>query len=84
MSYKKSPRTAKAMLLDLVIGCPRGDYSVDCVLYGKRLLTLSEKHEWLMALSDDDLIDIYSAHSECLNSKDLFMHRQLLEGTVYR
>ncbi len=40
-------------------------------------------HEWLLTLIDDDLVDIYSAHLECQNSKNLCAKKQLLGGGMF-
>ena len=68
-SSKRSAQSAKGRLVDLVIGCPLNDYSEACLLYDKRLLLLSKKHEWILSLSDRERVAIYSAHCECMEIK---------------
>jgi hypothetical protein len=69
MAGKINPDSAKARLVELVIGCPRNDYSEHCQLYEKRLLPLAEKLDWLLSLPDDELVNIYNTHCECLEAK---------------
>ncbi len=69
ISSKRSAQLAKGKLVALVIGCPLNDYSEACLLYDKRLLPLTKKHEWILSLSDRERVAIYSAHCECMEIK---------------
>lgn len=84
MSDSISPNSARARLVNLVIGCPRNDYSEACQLYTKRSLSLVKKHEWIMSLPDNELVDIYAKHCECLKIKDFFIQKKLEASAVSR
>jgi hypothetical protein len=62
----KCPNLVRDILTGLAIGCPRGIESADCLIIKTRQSSHSEKSNWIKSLTDDEILDIFSAHCDCL------------------
>ncbi len=59
----------RAKVVSLIIECPTADNHNDCPLHAQRQRSFSDKFEWLKALPEADLQNIYLTHCECMKSK---------------
>ncbi len=61
---------ARAKLVGLLVECPMDPQHKGCPLSEKRSLPFSNKLDWLKSLPVHELQNIYSAHVNCLKTKD--------------
>ena len=69
MQDMKSPESARAILVGLTVECPQGAKLETCPLLKKRQASFLERFNWVKSLADDEILDVFSAHCDCLKTK---------------
>lgn len=57
------------ILVALSIECPQGGNPESCQLHEFRKKPFSEKKEWIGTLTDDEVMDLFENHLECIDTK---------------
>jgi hypothetical protein len=58
-------------IFGLAVACPFDQGNpCNCPLHELRKKTLRERHEWLQALSEEDISNILTFHKKCLGEKE--------------
>lgn len=52
-----------------ILRCPVGENPEDCPLYAVRQWPLEKRVAWLESKSDDDVLELYNYHTNCLEQK---------------
>ena len=52
-----------------ILRCPLGNNPRDCPLYEVRKKPMEERLAWLAAKSDEEIVDLYNRHIDCLEFK---------------
>ncbi len=60
---------ARFALHGRILRCPLGGNPPDCPLYDVRKLSIAERIAWIESKNDDEAIDLYRQHNECLKCK---------------
>lgn len=60
---------ARFALHGRILRCPLGGNPEDCPLHDLRMMPLEERIAWLESKTDDEVIDLYQLHNECLECK---------------
>jgi hypothetical protein len=60
---------AKFALHGRILRCPLGGNPEDCPLYDLRKLPVEERIAWLESQTDEELIDLYEQHNQCMECK---------------
>ncbi len=66
MQHKKWPQAARAVLVDLIVKCPHGDETENSPFRNIRQSSFAEQFNWVKALPENELLDLFSAHCDCL------------------
>ena len=69
MPDRKRPESTRTIVVGLIIRCPRDTEIESCPLPIERQLSFAEKYNWVKSLSDNDILDVFSSHCECLKNK---------------
>ena len=52
-----------------ILRCPVGDNPEDCPLHEIRRMPIEARLAWLESKSDQEVVDLYRRHTECLERK---------------
>lgn len=60
---------ARFALHGRILRCPLGGNPCDCPLHDLRELPLEDRIAWLESKSDEEVIELYHLHNQCLECK---------------
>ena len=69
MTELSEKELARIYMQARLLRCPLGNNPDNCPLHDIRLLPMDQRYDWLDRQSDDDVLQLFQHHNECVKRR---------------